>query len=277
MTTQVLAAPAEVRATRGSAFSHTLAMEWTKLRSVRSTAYSFAAFALVSVGLSTLITWVSVRGWNTMSAAQQLEYRQDPTGGILGAGFFLGQLAICVLGVLVITSEYSTGMIRASLLAVPSRGPMLAAKGLVFAAATFVLGELVSLGAFFLDAPILSSRVRVGIGDPGVLRALIGGGLYLAVLGVFAMAIGTMVRHSAGGIAGVVGFVLVLSPLAQLLPGSLGKHIHAYLPAEAGQLITQSSRGPDDLLSPVQGFAVFCLWTAALSLLAWYLLKRRDA
>jgi ABC-type transport system involved in multi-copper enzyme maturation permease subunit len=252
-------------------------MEWTKLRSVRSTAYSFAAFAVLSLGLSALFTWLNVRNWHALTADQRMAYRLDPTGAILGAGFFLGQLAICVLGIMVITSEYSTGMIRASLLAVPSRGPLLAAKGLVFAAATFVVGEVVSLGAFFIDTPILRSRVQVGIGDPGVLRALIGGGLYLAVLGVFAMSIGAVVRHTAGGITGVVGFVLVLAPLAQLLPGSLGKHIHAYLPSEAGQLIAQSRRGANDLLSPIQGFAVFCLWTAALWLLAWYLLKRRDA
>ncbi|MFL6117474.1 MAG: ABC transporter permease subunit, partial [Catenulispora sp.] len=195
----------------------------------------------------------------------------------LGAGFVLGQLAICVLGVMVVTSEYSTGMIRASLLAVPKRTPMLAAKGLVFAVVTFVIGEIVSFGAFLIGAPILHSKVRVSLGDHGVPRALIGAGLYLMMLGLFALAIGALIRHTAGAITAVIAFVEVLSPLAQLLPGSLGKHVHAYLPTEAGHLIAQSVQGPKDLLSPWQGYGVFCLWTAVLLVVAGWLLKRRDA
>jgi hypothetical protein len=91
------------------------------------------------------------------------------------------------------------------------------------------------------------------------------------------MAIGALVRHTAGGITGIIGFVLVLAPLAQLLPGSLGKHIHAYLPTEAGHLIAQSHQGTKDLLTPLQGFGVFCLWTTVALLAAGYMLKKRDA
>jgi ABC-type transport system involved in multi-copper enzyme maturation permease subunit len=97
------------------------------------------------------------------------------------------------------------------------------------------------------------------------------------VLGLFALAIGALLRQTAAGITGVVAFVLVLAPLAQLLPGSLGKHVHAYLPSEAGQLIARAHQNKDDLLSPWQGFGVFCLWTAVLLLAAAYFLKRRDA
>jgi ABC-2 type transport system permease protein len=97
------------------------------------------------------------------------------------------------------------------------------------------------------------------------------------VLGLFALAIGALVRHTAGGITGVIGFVLVLSPLAQLLPGSFGKNVHAYLPSEAGQLIARAHQQPGDLLSPWQGLGVFCLWTALLLAAAAYLLERRDA
>jgi ABC-2 type transport system permease protein len=106
---------------------------------------------------------------------------------------------------------------------------------------------------------------------------VIGAGLYLTLLGVFALSIGAIVRHTAAGITGVIAFVLVLAPLAQLLPGSLGKHIHAYLPTEAGHLIAQARQGTDDLLSPWQGFGVFCLWTAVLFAIAVFLLQRRDA
>jgi ABC-type transport system involved in multi-copper enzyme maturation permease subunit len=261
----------------GAAFPRLLAMEWTKFRSVRSTVWSLLSFVVLTLGLAALFTLLNVNEWAKLDSDQQASYLRDPTGNILGSGFVLGQLAICVLGVMVITSEYSTGMIRASLLAAPKRTPMLAAKGLVFAAVTFIIGEIVSFGAFLISAPILHSKVQVSLSDKGVLRALTGAGLYLMMLGLFAMAIGTLIRHTAGAITGVIAFVEVLSPLAQLLPGSLGKHVHAYLPTEAGHLVAQSVQGPKDLLSPWQGYGVFCLWTAALLLVAGFLLKRRDA
>lgn len=259
------------------AFPRLLAMEWTKFRSVRSTVFSLLAFVVLTLGLAALFTWLTVNQWDKIDADQRAAYQRDAVGNILGGGFVLGQLAICVLGAMVITSEYSTGMIRASLLAVPKRTPMLAAKGLVFAAVTFVVGEVVSFGAFGIGAPILHSKVPVSLSDHGVLRALLGAGLYLMMLGLFAMAVGALVRHTAGAITAVIGFVEVLAPLAQLLPGSLGKHVHAYLPTEAGHLVAQSVQGPKDLLSPWQGYGVFSLWTAGLLIVAGLLLKRRDA
>jgi ABC-2 type transport system permease protein len=261
----------------GAAFPRLLAMEWTKFRSVRSTMWSLLAFVVLALGLAALITALTVNGWDKMDPDQKAAWLRDPTGNILGSSFFLGQLAICVLGAMVITSEYSTGMIRASLLAVPKRIPMLAAKALVFAAVTFVVTEAVSFGAFAIAAPILHDKIPVSLSDKGVLRALIGAGLYLTMLGLFAMTIGALIRHTAGSITGVIGFVLVLAPLAQLLPGSVGKHIHAYLPTEAGHLVAQSAPGKNDLLSAWQGFGVFALWTVVLLIVAGWTLKRRDA
>ncbi|NUR28124.1 MAG: ABC transporter permease subunit [Catenulispora sp.] len=260
-----------------AAFPRLLAMEWTKFRTVRSTVFSLAAFVVLTLGLAALFTWLTVNQWDKIDADQRAAYQRDAVGNILGGGFFLGQLAICVLGTMVITTEYSTGMIRASILAAPRRTPMLVAKALVFATVTFVVAEAVSFGAFAIGAPILHKKVEVSLSDPGVLRALLGAGLYLMMLGLFAMALGTLIRHTAGAITAVIGFVLVLAPLAQLLPGSLGKHVHAYLPTEAGHLVAQRVQGPKDLLSPWQGYGVFCLWTAALLILAGWLLKRRDA
>jgi ABC-2 type transport system permease protein len=280
MTTQVLIPRGERAAAAPSSsaqFSRLLAMEWTKLRTVRSTAFSFAVFAVLSFGLSVLFTSLSVHTWDKIGADKQAGYRLDAVGQFLGGGFFLGQLSICVLAVLAITGEYSTGMISSSLLAAPARTPLLLAKGVVFAALTFVVAEAVAFGTFLADASILHGKVPVALGDPGVPRALVGGGLYLAVLGLFAMAIGALVRHTAGSVTGVLGFVLVLAPLAQLLPGRVGKHVHAYLPTEAGHLITQAHQASGDLLSPTQGFGVFCLWTVALWAAALYLLRRRDA
>jgi ABC-2 type transport system permease protein len=254
-----------------------LASEWTKIRSVRSTVWALVLLVVLTLGFTTLFTGLTASQWDKTDASQRRDIVADPVSQILGAGFQLSQLTICVLGVLVIASEYSTGMIRASLLAVPSRIPMLAAKCAVFAPLVFVVGEVAAFPSFFIGAAILHKHAPVALSDPGVLRAVIGAGLYLAVLGLFALSIGALARHTAGGITGVIGFVLVLAPLAQLLPGSLGKHVHAYLPSEAGQLIARSHQRSGDLLSPWQGFGVFCLWTVLLLAAAIYLLERRDA
>jgi ABC-type transport system involved in multi-copper enzyme maturation permease subunit len=258
-------------------FGRTLHAEWTKLRTVRSTIWSLVLLVVLTLGFTGLTTGVTVSQWNTADASSQARITADPTATILGAGLQLSQLTVCVLGVLVIASEYSTGMIRASLLAAPRRTPMLAANIAVFCALVFMIGELVAFPSFIIGAAVLHRHAPVTLGDPGVLRAVVGAGLYVAVLGVFALAVAAIIRHTAAAITAVIGFVLVLAPLAQLLPGSIGKHIHAYLPSEAGHLIGQAHQDPHDLLSPWQGFGVFCLWTALLLAIATYLLQRRDA
>jgi ABC-type transport system involved in multi-copper enzyme maturation permease subunit len=274
-------APGTITAGEGrsglAAFPRLLAMEWTKLRSVRSTFWSFLITVVAGVGFTALLSSLIVSGWDTQKPADKARIALNPTGLLLGGGFTIAQLAICVLGVLVIASEYSTGMIRASLMAVPTRVPMLVAKGIVFGAVTFVIGEALSFAAFFVGAPILHSKVPVSIGDPGVVQAIIGGGLYLTVLGLFALAIGALVRHTAAGITVTIAFVQVVAPLAGLLPGSVGKHVHGYLPTEAGKLVTQTHQAPDDVLTPWQGFGVFCLWTAVLLIAAAFFLRERDA
>jgi ABC-2 type transport system permease protein len=262
---------------KSSGFGRLMLAEWTKLRTVRSTMWSLLLLVVLTLGFTALFTWLTVSQWSKSDPGQRAQILADPVSTILGAGLAFSQLTICVLGVLVMAGEYSTGMIRSSLLAVPKRIPMLAAKSVVFALLVFVVGELVAFPAFFIGAAVLHSRVSVSLSDPSVLRAVVGAGLYLSVLGLFALAIGALVRHTAGAITGVIGFVLVLAPLAQLLPGSFGKHVHAYLPSEAGHLIAQAHQGPSDLLTPWQGFGVFCLWTAILLTAAAYLLNRRDA
>jgi ABC-2 type transport system permease protein len=255
-----------------------LRAEWTKIRSVRSTVWTMILFVVLTIGLTSGLTALIVSSWNGPRAApRDARILVDPVGFILGAGIGLGQLTICVLGVLVITSEYSTGVIRASLLAVPGRLPMLAAKAAVFAALLVVMAEIVAFGSFFAGSALLHSRVPVSLGDAGVMRSVIGAGLYLTVLGLFALAIGAIIRHTAGAIAAVIGIVLVLPILASLLPGSWGAHVNAYLPEQAGSLIYVARQHSDQLLSPWQGFGVFCIWTAALLAVAGYLLKRRDA
>jgi ABC-2 type transport system permease protein len=254
-----------------------LVAEWTKLRSVRSTMWSLLLLVVLTLGFTALFTALTVSQWDQTDPSDRAQTIADPVSTILGAGLFLGQLTICVLGVMVMTSEYSTGMIRASLLAEPLRWRMLVAKSAVFAFVVLVVGEVVSFSSYFIGSAIMHSKAPVSLSDSGVLRAVIGGGLYLSVLGLFSLSIGGIVRHTAGAITGVIAFILVLSPLAQLLPGDIGTYVHAYLPAEAGQLIGYAHTPPDGVLSPWEGFGVFCLWTALLLALATYLLERRDA
>lgn len=272
-----LAAPERTTARSGSTTLGLLRSEWTKLRSLRSTVWSLVLLMVVTIGFTALFTSLTVAQWDSLEPARTALVVADPGRMILGAGFQLGQLAVCVLGVLVMAGEYSGGTIRTSLLAVPTRTPMLVAKSAVFAAVVLIVGEATAVPTFFLGAAILHSRAPVSITDPGVLRAVIGAGLYLTVLAVFAITIGALVRHTAGAITGIIGLVLVLSPLAQLLPGTVGKHIHAYLPSEAGSLIASPRQGATDLLGPWQGFGVFCVETAVLMIAAAILLRRRDA
>ena len=260
------------------AFSHLMLAEWTKIRSVRSTVWTLLLFVIITIGLTALLSWLSVSNWNGPRAApRDARILSDPVGFIFGAGIGLGQLTICVLGVLLITTEYSTGVIRASLLAVPKRYPMLAAKLAVFGLLMLVLAELVAFGSFFLGSAILHSRVSVSLSGAGVLRATLGAGFYLTVLGIFAVAVGALVRHTAAGISIVIGVVLVVPILAGLLPSSWGAHINAYLPQQAGSLIYAVHQNGGQLLSAWEGFGVFCIWTALLLAAATYLLSRRDA
>ena len=294
--------PAPATALPVSAAPHRLRLggllmaEWTKIRSVRSTMWTLLIFVIVSLGLTGLFTWLTLNALNNgRNGARSSGIITDPVSFILGTGLGLGQLAICVLGALVITSEYSSGTIRASLLAVPRRYPVLLATALVVAARVFVVGEIVAFASFYIGVALINGHVitlhgtigghavtarhtiTVSLSQPGVLRAVFGAGLYLTVLGLFALAIGGLIRHTAGAITAVIGMVLIIFPLAGLLPDSWGAHVHAYLPTVAGQLITADKHQSGQLLSPWQGFGVFCAWTALLLIAAVYLLDRRDA
>jgi ABC-2 type transport system permease protein len=283
MTTELPAAPARlpaVPAARGGTLARDLLnAEWTKIRSVRSTVWTLTLFVVITLGFTALFTWLTVTNWTGPRALDRdARVILDPVGFILGSGLSLGQLTICVLGVLVITTEYSTGVIRASLLAVPRRLEMLTAKVVVFAALIIIVAEIIAFGSFFIGSAILHSRLPVSLGDRNVTRAVVGAGLYLTVLGLFSLAIGALIRHTAGAITTAIGVVFVLPILSGLLPGSWGAHVNGYLPEQAGTLIGQQHPPADgNVLSAWQGFGVFCLWTAVLLAIAAYLLQRRDA
>jgi ABC-type transport system involved in multi-copper enzyme maturation permease subunit len=273
--TDVLTQPSTTGAGHAN-FGRLLTGEWTKLRTVRSTVWSFVALVVSVIGFTALFTFLTVQQWPQMNASDRAQAQLNPVPQILGSGLFLGQLAICVLGVLVATSEYSTGMIRSTLLASPHRLRTLAAKCIVFTIPVLVAGEALSFASYEIGKSVLASKVHTSLSDPHVTRAVVGEGLYLGLLGLFALAIGQLIRHTAGAITTVIALVLVLVPLAGLLPGSIGKHVSAYLPTNAGQQIMQIFP-KDQILTAWQGFGIFALWTAALLALASWLLVTRDA
>jgi ABC-type transport system involved in multi-copper enzyme maturation permease subunit len=258
----------------GPIFPDVLGSEWTKLRTVRSTYWTLLAAAVAMIGLSVVVCAVYVAQYAGVSLKDRATF--DPITSSL-AGGFLAQLAIAVLGVLVVTSEYSSGMIRATFAAVPQRLTILAGKATVFAGVTFVVSTVACFIAFFVGQAILSAKgIGVSLGAPDALRIVVGTGLYLAVLGLLALGLGTIIRRTAGAIALVFGLIFVLPSLALLLPSSMDA-IQKFLPSNAGQaLIGGGSRGTSEL-SPWLGFGVFCLYAVAALVIAGATLVRRDA
>jgi ABC-2 type transport system permease protein len=200
----------------------------------------------------------------------------DSTRVSLG-GMHLSQIAMGLLGVLVITSEYGTGMIRASLAAVPQRRLMLAAKTLVFAVTAVIAGIAASFGAYLIFQALLpvGDGMATSLSDPGVLRAVTGAGLYLTVLGLLGLGLGAVIRFSAGAVAVLFGVLFVPSILITLLPQSWQDTIGRYLPMNAGETI-YSVHHQAHTLQPWTGFGVFCLYAAALAT-AFTLISHRDA
>lgn len=264
-------------ATARAGFPGALRSEWTKLRSVRSTMWSLVGMAGIALGLMSLIAWATMHRWNRFAPGERAVLMHRPLEIVLARPVFVAQLVVAVLGVMVISAEYTTGMIRSTLQAQPRRLTVLGAKILVFAALMFVVGEVLSFAGFFLGRQLIAGHIPVNLGDPGVTRAVVGAGLYVGVLGLFSLAFGAILRHTAGAITTVLGLILIVSNLTGLLPDSWGHHINAYMPTNAGQLILQAQQTPDDLLSPWQGLGVFALWTVLFLVIAAVLFKRRDA
>ena len=168
-------------------------------------------------------------------------------------------------------------MIRTSLIAVPKRGRVLAAKSLVFAAVTFVVGEVTSFAAFFVGQALISGHApHAALGDPGVARAVVGAGLYLTALAVLSVAAGTLLRHPAAAIACMVGVLFVLPGIAQALPDSWRNPVTEFWPTQAGGQLTSVHQAAHSL-QPWPGFGVMCLFVAIVYAIAWTLLDRRDA
>jgi ABC-2 type transport system permease protein len=248
--------------------------EWTKLFSLRSTRFTLAATLLLVIGIGLLACIVFEARWPHLSAGDKHDFH--PLSVSL-AGVNFAQLAIGVLGVLVITGEYSTGMIRSTLAAVPTRLPVLWAKAAVFAAVAFAISLPATVLVFLVGQAILSGEhINVALSHPGVERALIGAPLFLTAMGLFGLGLGAIIRSTAGGIAALAAIVFVLPPIIGLLPTSVANSIDPYLPSNAGGAVWTINPDPGTL-APWAGFGIFCAYVAISIAVAAVLLVRRDA
>ncbi len=255
--------------------------EWIKLRSVRSWIIMVGAAAALMVAFGALAASVAsgavtpARGGGGGGGRGPFA-SVDPTAISL-AGVTLAQLIIGILGVLIISNEYANGMIRNTFAAVPRRLPVLWAKVIVLAGSLAVLMVIASVVAFLVGQLILGDGKNTTLAADGVLRAVLGSGLYLAGIGVFGIAIGAMLRNTAGAIAVVVAALLIIPGLASLvLPTSWSDNVLPYLPSNSGTAFT-SVNGSDTLLAAGAGALVFVAWLVVLLAGAALLVRRRDA
>jgi ABC-2 type transport system permease protein len=247
--------------------------EWTKLRSVPSTAWSLLAAVTLIVGFGALYCVLRVTRPPTGPEAVAAF---DPTAVSL-TGVQLAQLAIGILGVLLVAGEYATGTIRVSLAAVPRRLPVLWGKAIVFALTTLVLCLPATLAAFLVGQSILSAEhLDISLRDPGVARAVVGSALLLSAVGILGLGLGALLRSTAGGVAGLFGLLFGPQLLSGLLPAAWSDKLYPYLPVPAGAAVANVQ--PDSAaLAPWPGFGLFCLYTAVVLALAAWQLRRRDA
>jgi ABC-2 type transport system permease protein len=268
------AAPARLEPRAGRAgFGGALRSEFTKIRSVRSTYWTLLAMTAVTIGIGALACVGAVS-----QAGDVRGPSFDATQRSL-VGLILGQLIIVVLGALTVTSEYSTGMIRTSLTVQPRRGTVLAAKGVVFTAVALVTGLVASFLSFFIGQAILSGKhLDASLGDPGVLRAVIGGGLFLAVGGMLAFGLGALLRHTAAAISACIGLLFVLFVLVNFLPSSWQDHVDKWVPFSAGSQIWSTVNVPGThLFAPWTGFAVFTGYAVIAIIAGAVMFLKRDA
>ncbi|WP_103502170.1 MULTISPECIES: ABC transporter permease subunit [Streptomyces] len=247
--------------------------EWTKIRSVRSTLWTLAAAVVVTVGLGMLICLLVRNTFDDLSARDQVAF--DPTMTSF-AGMTLGQLAAIAFGILVISNEYSTGMIRASLGAVPQRGVLMAAKVAVATVLVLIVGMIIAVASYFAGQAILGSSLSSSIGDPGVLRAVVGAGLYMTLIAVFAMGVTWILRSPMLAFGILIPFFFMISSILSAVAAT--RKISYWLPDQAGSMIMSVVEPVNDRpYGPWGGMAVMGAWVVAVLLAGYLVLKRRDA
>jgi hypothetical protein len=246
--------------------------EWIKMRSLRSTAWTLLAAVVTMVAVGWIFGWASNVYWSDMSPDEKAMF--NPIDTTL-AGYTLAQLAVGVLGVLLVTGEYATGQIRATFGAVPQRLPVLWAKATLYAGVTFALMTVAAFISFLGGQQLLGTH-GTDLSASGAVKAMVGVAGYLTLIAVFAVAVGFIVRSTAGGVAFLFGLLLVLPTMGMLLPASWEENILPYLPSNAGASMfsTQVTTGS---LSAGASLLVLVAWIAGALALAGVLLKQRDA
>jgi ABC-2 type transport system permease protein len=252
-----------------------LVSEFTKFRTVRSTVWTLLVSVVLIIGISALFSAVTASQYHTFDAADRATF--NPVSISL-SGMMFAVVAFGVLGVLMISGEYSTGMIRSSLTAVPRRLPVLWGKLAVFAGVIFSISLVASLISFFLGQALLSGHhLGASIAAPGAVRSIIGAALYVTVSGMIGVALGALFRNTAAGIATFAGVFFVIPPLTGLLPASISDHLSQYLPSYAGDALWGGARSVTNALSPWTGFAVLCGYAVFVIAAAALRLRRADA
>jgi ABC-2 type transport system permease protein len=244
--------------------------EWTKFSSLRSSRWTLIVFAVTGVGLGILVSALTGAHWPAASAETRAHW--DPTNNTL-AGLIPGYLVIPVLGVLMMTSEYSSGSIRSTFAAVPRRRLVLAAKAIVFAGSTLVVVEAVSFVAFFLGQQVMGTAPHASLDQPGVLRALVLSSAFLVLMGLFGLGLGAIIRRSGAAVAAYAGVAVVVPPLLAAFPGDLWRFgpITILANSEAAVKILPG------VLSPWTGFIAMATYAIVALTVGAVLLVRRDA
>jgi len=257
-------------------FGGVLTSEWIKFRSLRSTWFSLLAALAIVDGLGTL--FAALHAHRMTSGVRQFALIRFDATQVSLRGVFLAQLAVGVLGVLVITGEYSTGMIRSSLVAVPHRRPVLAAKAIVFAVPVFAVSLVATLAGFFLGQWAQSStHAEASLSTPGAGRAIVGAAIYLTLIGVLGVGLGFIIRNTAGAIATLFGVVLVAPLLAQALPSPYDTDVSKYLPLNFGQRVIQTVDPEPNRLGPWVGIGVLAAYVVLALAAGAVMLSNRDA
>ncbi|HLH59360.1 MAG TPA: ABC transporter permease subunit [Streptosporangiaceae bacterium] len=255
----------------------TLRSEFTKIRSVRSTYWSLLALLVISIGIGAAITGGIAAHWSQMAPADRATF--DATATSLGGLTFLGELVLVVLGALAITSEYSTTMMRTSLTVMPRRGVLYPAKAAVITAVVLVISLVAAFVSFWLGQALLhSTGASATLSQPNVLRAVIGGALYVTLCGLLAYGVGSMIRHTAGAITIMVAALFVIPILVNLLPNSWHNDLVRWLPSSAGDAITSTVSGSHPhMFSPWGEFLVLGIYTVVVLVAGFILFRNRDA
>ena len=249
--------------------------EWKKLRSLRSTRWCLLLTVVIMLGAPIIYSLIEMSQWSTLSHHDRTTF--DSIDAAAG-GHYLAQLAVGFLGVLTITGEYATGMIRSSFMAVPRRLPLLWAKLIVFAAVVFTLLLISSVIAFFATQAIVSvHHVNQSITAPHALRVVIMTPVIITIVGMLSIALGALTRSTAGGAAILVFLMFVLSGVAALLPASISNDVNPYLPINAAYTAATSTFDPGPHLSTWGGFGIFCALVAIIIACGAARLRHGDA